>query len=194
MTTELETLAAALKADILRTDRASTLSSSIDCFLCERSFTCRGHKGDLNGRFCSDRCRESYDAGYRRPESVDPFKPTSWRVVAGGDLGYLPSTPMRRGSEGWYVTCPGCGSEFESQGLRCCSTKCERRLEERAENMALMAEVGMEPKAKRKCSVPGCDNPIPKWRNGRRVSQRAQFCDPHSRHRRKNGLGSANLH
>jgi hypothetical protein len=44
--------------------------------------------------------------------------------------------------------------------------------------MVLMAEVGMEPKAKRKCSVPACDNPIPKWRNGRRVSQRAQFCDP----------------
>jgi hypothetical protein len=50
-----------------------------------------------------------------------------------------------------------------------------------------MAEVGMEPKAKRKCSVPDCDNPIPKWRNGRRVSKRARFCDHHSRHCRKNG-------
>jgi hypothetical protein len=91
-------------------------------------------------------------------------------------------TPLRRGQEGWYITCPGCQREFESRGLRCCSTECERRLCERAENMALMAEVGMEPKAKPKCSVPGCDNPIPKWRNGRRVSQRARFCDRHSRH------------
>jgi hypothetical protein len=86
MTTEnIATLAAALKADILSTDRPSTPSSSIDCFLCGRSFTHRGHKGDLSGRFCSDKCREAYDAGYRRPEPVDPFKPTDWRVVAGGD-------------------------------------------------------------------------------------------------------------
>src|SRR5262245_29659558 len=68
-----------------------------------------------------------------------------------------------------------------------CSSECERRFCERAENMALMAEVGMEPKAKRKCSAPDCDNPIPKWRNGRRVSKRARFCDHHSRHCRKNG-------
>jgi hypothetical protein len=192
------TLAAALKADILRTDRPSTPSSSIDCFLCGRSFTYRGHKGDLSGLFCSDKCRDAYDAGYRRSEPVDPFTVTGWRVVAGGNPGYLPSTPMRQAQEGWYITCAGCGREFESTGLRCCSADCERRVCEHAENLALMAEAGMEPEPKRKCRVPGCDNPIPKWRNGRRVSRRARFCDLHSRICRKNGhrnpvLGQKNL-
>jgi hypothetical protein len=180
VTTEnIATLAAALKADLLR-QPTSTPSSSVECFLCGRSYTYRVPSGDDSGRFCSQKHRKDYDTGYRRPEPVDPFKPTGWLVVAGSNPGYLPSTPMRRGS----VVCQ---CEFESQGLRCCSMECERRLQERAENMALMAEVGMEPKAKRKCSVPGCDNPIPKWRNGRRVSQRARFCDRHSRHSRKNG-------
>jgi hypothetical protein len=91
---------------------------------------------------------------------------------------------MRRGSVGWIISCPGCRCEFESQGLRCCAADCEGRLCEHAENIELMAE---EPKAKPKCSVPGCDNPIPKWRNGRRMSTRARFCDRHSRHSRKNG-------
>jgi hypothetical protein len=187
-TEKIATLAAALKADILRQSN-STPSSSVECFLClcGRSYTYKGPSGDDSGRFCSDRCREVYDAGYRRAEPIDPFKITKWRLVAGGNPGYLPSTPMRRGQEGWYITCPGCQREFESTGLRCCSAQCERRLCEHAENMALMAEVGMEPKAKRKCSVPDCDNPIPKWRNGRRVSKRARFCDRHSRHGRKNG-------
>jgi hypothetical protein len=165
----------------------STRSSSVECFLCGRSYTYKVPSGDDSGRFCSEKHRKDYDTGYRRPEPVDPFKPTSWRVMAGSSPGYLPSTPMQRGQEGWYITCPGCGREFESNGQRCCGADCEERLCEHAENMALMAEVGMEPKAKRKCSVPGCDNPIPKWRNGRRVSQRARFCDRHTRHSRKNG-------
>jgi hypothetical protein len=180
----IATLADALKADILA-DRPFTSPSSVECFLCERSYIYKGPNGDDSGRFCSDKCRESYDAAYRRPEAVDPFKPTGWRVVAGSNPGYLPSTPMRRRSVAWIISCPGCQCEFESRGLRCCSMECERRLQERAENMALMAEVGMEPNAKRKCSVPGCDNLIPKWRNGRRVSKRARFCDRHSRHSKK---------
>jgi hypothetical protein len=184
-TQNIATLAAALKADILSTDQPSTLSSSVECFLCGRTYTYQQPTGDDSGRFCRDKCRDDYDAGYRRPEPLDPFKLTNWRVVAGGDPGRLPSTPMRRGSEGWYITCPGCQREFESKGLRCCSTACERRLCEHDENTALMAEVGMEPEAKPKCSVPGCDNSIPKWRNGRRVSKRARFCDRHSRHSKK---------
>src|SRR5262245_34529530 len=168
MTENITTLAAALKADLLR-QSTSTPSSSVECFLCGRSYTYKEPTGDDSGRFCSDKCREAYDAGCRRPEPVDPFKPIGWRVVAEGDPRYLPSTPMRRGQEGWFITCPGCHREFESRGLRCCSIECERRLCEHDENIALMAEVGMEPKVKPKCSVPGCDNPIPKWRNGRRV-------------------------
>jgi hypothetical protein len=56
---------------------------------------------------------------------------------------------------------------------------------EHAENVELMAEVGMQVEAKRKCAKPGCNNPVPRWRKGRRVSKRARFCDRHSPHSRK---------
>jgi hypothetical protein len=145
VTTEnIATLAAALKADLLR-QPTSTRSSSVECFLCGRSYTYKVPSGDDSGRFCSEKHRKDYDTGYRRPEPVDPFKPTGWRLVTGGNPGYLPSTQMQRGQEGWYITCPGCGCEFESNGQRCCGDDCEERLCEHAENMALMAEAQKSP-------------------------------------------------
>jgi hypothetical protein len=174
---QVEKLTAALLRD---RNRTPSISSSIDCFLCGRSFTYRGHHGDDNGRFCSDRCRDHYDAGRRRAEPIDPFPVRRWRVVAGSNPGYLPSTPMRPGKAGWHITCPGCQRDFESNGLRRCSPECERADRERAENLALMAEAGMEPKVKRQCTHPGCTATVPKWRNGRRVSERARFCDFHT--------------
>jgi hypothetical protein len=178
-----DNLAAALMRDRKRPSKSP--SSSIDCFLCGHSFTYRAPQGDASGRFCSDKCREAYDAGHRRAEPADPYKDISWRAVAGGNPRYLPSTPMRRGPVGWKLSCPGCQREFESKGLRCCSIECERRSRERQENAELMAEVGMEVEAKRKCAKAGCNNPVPKWRKGRRVSKRARFCDGHSPHSRK---------
>jgi hypothetical protein len=155
-------LAAALMRDRARTC-AGPSNTSIECFGCGRPFIYRGpQQGDDNGRFCSDKCREAYDAGYRRAEPVDAFKP---------------STAMRRGPVGWHIACAGCQREFESKGLRHCSTECERRCRERQENAELMAEVGMQVEAKRKCAKPECNNPVPKWRKGRRVSKRARFCD-----------------
>jgi hypothetical protein len=62
-------LAAALMRDRERPSKKP--SSSIDCFLCERSFTYRAPQGDASGRFCSDKCREAYDAGHRRAERSD---------------------------------------------------------------------------------------------------------------------------
>jgi hypothetical protein len=50
----------------------------------------------------------------------DPFAYTRWRVVAGGDPGYLPKTPMRRAATGWFVECRCCAREFESKGLAYC--------------------------------------------------------------------------
>jgi hypothetical protein len=76
---DVATLAAALKADIL-CQSTSTPSSSVECFLCGRSYTYKALSGDDSGRFCSDKCREAYDAGYRRPEPIDPFKITKWRL------------------------------------------------------------------------------------------------------------------
>jgi hypothetical protein len=174
-TQKIATLAAALKADILSTDRPSTPSSSIDCFLCGRSYTYKGPNGDDSGRFCSDKCREAYDRG-----------------LAAYDPGYaLKDNPrwynVPIGPKGFFINCASCGNRFDSMGLRCCSPECERRLCEHDENTTLMAGVGIEVEPRRKCAASGCSNPVPKWRNGRRVSKRARFCDRHSRHSRKNG-------
>src|SRR5262249_40198640 len=42
----------------------------------------------------------------------DPFAITRWRVIAGGDPGYLVKTPMRRGPVGWFIPCRACAVEF----------------------------------------------------------------------------------
>src|SRR5262245_60385286 len=43
----------------------------------------------------------------------DPFAVARWRVIAGGNPGYLVKTPMRRGPVGWFIACRGCALEFE---------------------------------------------------------------------------------
>jgi hypothetical protein len=169
-------LAAALKADILRTDRPTAPTNITNCFACGGSYIYKGPNGENSGRFCSEKCREAYD-DYGLPP-YDPYyaSRTSPRWY---------SLPI--GPKGFFINCAGCGNRFDSNGLRCCSIECERRSRERQENAELMAEVGMLVKAKRKCARPGCSNPVPKWRNGRRVSKRARFCDRHSRLSRKSG-------
>jgi hypothetical protein len=146
----------------------------LKCFVCERE-----HMGPT--RFCSDRCRDAYDSGYTPQANPDPFT-TSSRQIAGGNAGHLPK-PMRMGRHGFMINCAGCGHEFDSQGLRCCSTKCEHKLRDRKETSKLMAEVGMERPTKRKCQE--CGGDIPNWRNGRRVPKNTRFCSP--RCVRKNG-------
>jgi hypothetical protein len=118
-------------------------------------------------RFCSVKCRAAYDAGgapaWGRGE-------TQTRIVyrRGDDI------PMRATAAGFLIACANCNKEFDSKGLRCCSAECERGLKQRRENLAVMAEVGMEPAAKKRCLQ--CGGVIPKWRNGRRVSESVQFC------------------
>jgi hypothetical protein len=58
----------------------------------------------------------------RRDDDFDPFAFTHWRVVAGGDPGYLPRTAMRRGPTGWFIACWCCAREFESRGWAYCSS------------------------------------------------------------------------
>jgi hypothetical protein len=87
-------------------------------------------------------------------------------------------TPMKRSGDGYTIKCAGCSKEFVSRGLRCCSTDCERRYCERQRNLETMAELGIEPAAKRVCAGPGCSAVIPKWRKGRRVSSATRFCSP----------------
>jgi hypothetical protein len=149
----------------------------IACFCCGRDMLYRGHGGDDNGRFCSVRCRELFDSGFPPYEPVNLRKlfATRWRVTAGGDPGHMPA-PMRMGPAGFFINCAGCKKQFESKGLRCCSKECERRARDQQDNAKDMAEVGMEPAAKRICEADGCVRPIPRWRNGRAVSKAARFC------------------
>jgi hypothetical protein len=64
----------------------------------------------------------------------DPFKVTRWRVIAGGDRGYVPRTRMRMGPLGWFIECQCCAREFESKGSAYCPTCMESPAQERRAN------------------------------------------------------------
>ena len=153
-----ERLAAALLAD---RERPTIHHNIIPCFVCANKFIYRGRQGELNGRFCSMRCQDWYDA---------VNKPVNEEIV----YRWRDGRPMRMGPKGFYIDCAYCQKEFESLGLRCCSVECERSYHEREENLAVMAEAGIEPKAKRQCE--SCGARIPTWRKGRRVSSKTRFC------------------
>ena len=129
--------------------------TTLPCFMCGRSMLYR------DARFCCDRCRNFYDAGN------DPDRPAisyHWRD----------GLPMRPGPDGFLIACAHCRKEFNSRGLRCCSTECERAHFERQDNLMVLAAVGIEPATKQKCEH--CEAPIPAWRKGRRVSGKVKFC------------------
>jgi hypothetical protein len=158
------------------------LNHYTECFGCGKSFVYRRTRGDSNARFCSDECQIEYDVP--GAFTFDPFKVTRWRVIAGGDPGYLVATPMRRVSAhkcedgeyrgGFRIDCRGCGKPFESLGWAYCSNDCKRASQDRRANVADMAEVGIEPPTKRKCEE--CGGNIPCWRKGRQVSKATRFC------------------
>lgn len=90
----------------------------------------------------------------RDPIGFDPYQTTKWRVIAGPDPGYLPKTPMRQGSVGFYTHCKACNAEFESKGLAYCPSCMELSAEER---------FSMTPAVRgRMCQAPGCETPIPR--------------------------------
>jgi hypothetical protein len=70
----------------------------------------------------------------------DPFDVTRWRVIAGGNPGYLVQTP-------WFISCQCCGGEFESKSWAYCPTCMELPAEERRDQPK---------KAGRQCQGPGC--------------------------------------
>lgn len=155
-----ETLAAALLAD--RNRPTTTNHNIIDCFSCGRTFVYKGRQGELNGRFCSLRCQEWYDAaGNPSFEQQRERKPVN----------------------GFLIDCAHCRKEFDSKGLRCCSADCERSYREREANLAVMAEAGIEAKPKRQCEQ--CGAVIPQWRNGRKVKSNTRFCTPLCQERAK---------
>jgi hypothetical protein len=202
------TLAAILERDLLRTEPAKTETPT--CFACGRPMIHRPREGDDSSRFCSPRCEEAhYVAGLPPYEVIAeefkrlsrlPFTANSnLRVVAGPPGVTSPYNPLqgsrqlsrgikRRGPEGWIIQCFGCGNEFDSKGLRCCSAECERRYREHRENEQLMAEAGMDRFVKRKCKAAGCGRDIPAWRNGRRVSKATRFCSDRCQQRHARAL------
>jgi len=158
MTNTTERLTAAILADRAR---PTTQHNIVPCFVCGHTFVYKGRRGDLNGRFCSMRCQDWYDAGN---------EPIGEEIVYRCRDG----RPMKRGPKGFYIDCANCRKEFESLGLRCCSIECERSYRERQDNLAVMAQAGIEPKAKRQCEQ--CKAVIPAWRKGRQVSKSVRFC------------------
>ena len=80
-----------------------------ECFACSRACTPKPPTGDDSTRFCSDRCREAYDAG------CPPHDPRYH--TKGNQLWYR----LPLGREGFLIDCAGCGKRFDSSGLRCCS-------------------------------------------------------------------------
>jgi hypothetical protein len=183
-------LAAAIERDLLRSE--PTRTDAPECFACGRSFLPRPSDGEDTWRFCSPRCREAYDAGLppydpdHSKKLASSFNPGGLRVVAGprGLSSYDPLQGSqqlsrgikRRGATGFVIACVGCGREFDSTGLRCCSLACGRRCRDRSQNEQLMSEVDMERPTKRKCER--CGGNIPRWRNGRQVSKAVRFCSP----------------
>jgi hypothetical protein len=182
-------IASVIERDLLRADDAKPRTDISKCFVCGYSMVYRGK------RFCSDRCRDFYDAGnagqeqdWLRPPDCEDVPLGDLRVIAGppsveigsryyvGVFGREPMLLQQRTRNGYIIRCAGCHKEFDSKGLRCCSIECERRYRERQDNLAVMAEAGVEPAAKRECET--CGAVIPKWRNGRKVSAATRFCSP----------------
>ena len=189
-TGDTKRLAEALFAD---RNRAGTDRTDITaCWACGSTFRYKGRHGELNGNFCCSRCQDWYDGGYRPIEHDHAEKAYKtpidrWRVVAGPPgvevgapyyAGVFPrsSTTMTMTKKGYRIRCASCHREFESKGLRCCSPACQRGYRERQENLAAMAEVGIEPTSKRQCA--SCGARIPTWRKGRKVSSSSRFCSP----------------
>ena len=187
-TSRTKRLAAAILADQRRAKADNNKHDPFsECFSCGRGMTYRG------SRFCSARCREWFDAG--NPSFADQQEhskriggaPGPWCLIAGppgAEMPYMPRA-MRRGSVGFFINCANCRKEFESKGLRCCSTACEKQYQEHESNLRLMAEVGAEPAPKRQCE---CGAVIPKWRNGRRVQANKRFCSDRCSQRAKRRL------
>jgi hypothetical protein len=152
-------LTAAILRDRERAPQVTNVAAS--CFLCGRSYCYVGPSGDDSGMFCTGKCRDAFDAGHQ-PDTTPTLKRATMT--------------LRSGSRGFYVKCAGCQKDFESKGLRCCSSDCERSARERETNAEVLAEVGMEVAAKRICEREGCGGTIPKWRKGRLVASNVRFC------------------
>jgi hypothetical protein len=142
-------LARALLRD--RDNKQQPSSWSPSCFACGRSYS----RGD--GRFCSTRCRETFDAGIPAHEPID--------------IKYS----LPKGRHGFLIDCAHCRRQFDSPGWRCCSTDCAR---EYRRKQALEAELADYPFRVVKPKCLQCGQAMPLWKNGKRVTSARKFCSP----------------
>ena len=152
-------IARVIERDLLCADAGPSINTT-KCFMCGYGMVYRG------SRFCSPRCRDCYEQG-------NPGYFQDWlqpKIIYRCRDGCA----MKIGAHGFLIACAHCGKEFDSKGLRCCSSECERAYREREDNVATMAEVGIQAAPKRQCQT--CGARIPKWRNGRRVRNDVRFC------------------
>jgi hypothetical protein len=122
-------IAAVIERDLLRSNDKPP-SNTVACWSCGRTFRYRGRQSALNGNFCSVTCQDWYDAGNPALHQ-EPTIVYRWRD----------GRPMKMGTRGFLINCAHCSQEFDSKGLRCCTSDCERRYRERQDNLAVMAEV-----------------------------------------------------
>jgi hypothetical protein len=79
-----------------------------------------------------ERARRQEQYQSRVKPEIDPYSTTNWRTVAGPELpAPMPTTPMRMGTVGFWISCRCCGSQFESKGLAFCEKCMELPAEER---------------------------------------------------------------
>jgi hypothetical protein len=190
---------AAIVAAILKDAISQPREIAVDlcqCLLCGRTFT-TGKGVGTNGRFCHRLCVDAFNAGMvyrngglyrseRHAAAAAPAANAPWVVAvpayekSGAIKNPVGSSPyarnLQKSGDGFQIECRHCKRQFASDGLRCCSTECERQLGERRQIEAAMAEVGMQPidREKRKCGE--CGITIPMWRKGRKVSAATRFC------------------
>src|SRR5262245_19735200 len=135
-------LAAAIARDILA--RPEPQSKYPSCFSCGRTYS-RGE-----GRFCSERCREGFDAG------VPPYDPDYVRKVS------------EEPSSAWRVVAGPPGVNIGSPLYAPILERDERRRRE------LEAKRGGELiRPRRLCA---CGAKLPVWIDGRKVSDRRKYC------------------
>ena len=141
-------LADAIARDLLRRQEAPPRPDILTCHACGRGLIYRGPDGCR--RFCSDRCREGYDAGHPAHDPSHHHKDNQrWYNLPIGKHGFL-------------IECFGCNRTFDSRGPRCCSPECERKYRERGEIDKLKAEAG--------CSTSPSLEPSANARNAARIS------------------------
>src|SRR5262249_40068916 len=131
------TITRILLRDILREDQQEEQPAGPLCFGCSQPYSERKlvPGSDDSSRFCSVHCRQDYD-----PDLAANY--------GGKTQPHWYSMPL--GRHGFLIKCAGCGKRFDSMGLRCCSTECERTYRERQEINRLLAQVPFRA-AKRKC-------------------------------------------